>query len=58
MSIRFQNELDELRAKAKTQGDAIVEIAFDVAELKRQVESLTKLLEAMTRASTARGKAA
>lgn len=58
MSIRLQNEVDALAAKVKTQGDAIVEVAFDVSQLKEQVDELTRLLQAMTRATTARGKAA
>ena len=58
MSFKMQNEIDALAAKVKTQGDAIVVVAYDVLALKEQVDQLTKLLEAMTRASTARGKAA
>ena len=58
MSIRLQNDVEALAVKVKTQGDAIVEVAYDVLALKEQVDQLTKLLEAMTRASTARGKAA
>lgn len=58
MSIQGQKDTEALSAKVSTHQSAIVEIAYDVSQLKAQVEELTKLLRAMTRESTPRGKAA
>lgn len=56
MSIRLQTEVDALKERVATQANTIVEVAHDVAEMKEQVETLQKLLQAMTRASAKGGR--
>ena len=51
MSIRIQNEVEALRREL----DAA---KLELVALRSSVDELTALLQAMTRASTARGKAA
>jgi predicted nucleic acid-binding Zn-ribbon protein len=65
MSIRLQSEVSALEARVKTQGDAIVEVAYDLGELTKRVEELAasvlelqRLLQALSRAPVGRGKAA
>lgn len=58
MSIQQQNQIDALKAKLETHAALFVELARDVADLKEQVAELTRLLQAMTRASAGKDKAA
>ena len=57
MSIKLETEVTALNEKVLKHQDAIVELAFDINELKTQVEELNRLLRAAARESS-KGKAA
>ena len=58
MSVRLQVEVDALRDRVSTHDAVLAVTGREVAELKEQVEELTRLLQSMTRAATKEGKAA
>lgn len=51
MSIRLQNDVEALAIR-------VAEQAAQIAALRAEVDEMNRLLQAMTRATTARGKAA